>query len=460
MSRAASAVDFDTVDQDAWFSGFELYGGPGSGATPAVGLYAGEGGATLYVLHNDIVAGSGATGTVSVPPGSSAGVIVHSIQSLHLFNNRIQAGLGGRAADVPSFGNRAGSGGNGANGSGASGGDGGARRQASRGDDGGDGGDAGTAVGGENGDAGNDGKGGGGGSGGRGGSGLGKNPSNSGGGGNYGQGGNGGNGGSGDGNFFSNGLPRVLKAADGTAGGNGFGGGGGGGGEASPGGLNGGGGGGGGAGGDGGAGGKGGYNGGASVGLILASIPNAVVESNFISADRGGDGGNGGDGQNSGDGGNGGNGGSPNTGGGGSGGGGAGGGGGGKGGQGGQGGAGGGGPSYGIVLDNTPQAEISDNEIEAGSGGSAGSGGIYGRGGQRGQTTPSQFANGGEGAKAYSSLRDRQGTSGTAGEGGASRPIYNLEEQDGAAPILINNRLYHGVPGSGEPEGRAGETNL
>jgi len=453
-SRSGSAVEFNAIDQDTWFSGFELYGGPGSTSSTAIALFARGGGATLYVLHNQIVAGNGAAGTVDDAPGSSVGIALNGIQSVHVFNNTIRAGFGGRAFDRPPYASRAASGGNGANGSGASGGDGGGRRGAS-GDDGGDGGNAGTGLG-SNGSRGNNGSGGGGG---RGGSGNFDNLAHSGGGGSGGSGGDGGQGGGGEGSFFSFGLPQILRAEAGTAGSNGLGGGGGGGGEANLNGVNGGGGGGGGAGGDAGAGGVGAYNGGASVGVALTSIPNAVLESNVISADRGGDGGNGGGGQGSGDGGNGGIGARGNsTTLGGTGGSGRGGGGGGKGGSGGQGGGGGGGPSYGIVVLDSTGAAIDDNDVVAGTGGSGGTGGTAGLGGQSGQKYSNEFLNGGAGARLYSTSADLRGETGSNGEGGWSRAIYSDNDSSNAARIRSRNRLSDGQDGADGQMEREQET--
>ena len=455
LQGASRAVDFGTVNADAWMSGFELTAANASNAGESVfGLVADAGSATLYVEDNSIVAGDAASGDQTTPGGSSYAAFFANLVGLVIRGNTIVAGAGGDAdtgAHGPDGASAKTNGGNGSGFGGGGGGQGGV--SSSNGGKGGNGGRGllpqdgfkGGGVGGGVGDK------------------VGEGRVGDGGGGGGGPGGSGGAGGSGPGEVFNSGLLVTPPGAAGGNAGNGAGGGGGGGGAGGVG-LDGGGGGGAGGGGQGGRGGAGGSGGGASIGLLLFAVDTATIEDNEIVAGNGGRGGNGGAGGTGGSGTDGGVG-APNvcsflgcnvgrSGDGGEGGGG------GSGGIGGQGGGGAGGPSYGILIGRGLSPRISNNVVTAGNGGNGGIGGAAGLGGSPGGSGGSTGGSGG----CCSFLLETAGTRGTGGVGGWSYSIFDIDVQDGAVPALSSNtstamRAGSGGAINGSP-GESGETNF
>jgi hypothetical protein len=212
----------------------------------------------------------------------------------------------------------------------------------------------------------------------------------------------------------------------------------------------GGGGGGGGAGGVGGQGGEAGSRGGASIGLLLSGVVDAVIDGNTITSGQGGPGGAGGSGGFGGNGGNGGNGRAQD----GTGEAGGHGGGGGHGGEGGQGGAGAGGPSYSIMIGANIAPTISNNTLIAGTGGEPGADGDHASGGALGGRFGNQGATGGNGATTHNSIR---ASFGSLAEGGWSFNIYDENTGDGMTPVVNGNNYITGTGGS---RGSAGDRNF
>ncbi|MGD8608949.1 MAG: PKD domain-containing protein [Myxococcales bacterium] len=415
-------VQFFSVSQDAWFSGFDLRAADSPTAGDSVYGVSGVGdnSSALYVEDNLITAGNVQAGQSS-NPGSSYGVALRFLSQATIRNNVIVTGRGGEgiAGDQGDPG-ATGSRGADASGSGrASGGSGGP------GADGGAGGERGGGLGG-NGGAGSAGSPGtaplGGtiaaGGGGRGGSGNGGtlpldgSPGNTGGNGIPGDAGNG----AGE---LGGGLFYASSGRFGGRGGVGSGGGGGGGGEANLVGVVGGGGGGGGEGGGGGAGGQGGAGGGASIGVWLYAIDASELVGNTITSAAGGPGASGGVGGSGGTYGGGGLGADGDSNIAGNGGDGADGGRGGFGGPGGYGGAGGGGPSYGVIFSAGMAPTLTGNTITSGDGGAGGEGGFRGNGGQ----------------------------------GGYSFAVYDADPTDNFFATLSQNMLTAGTPGIGGGSG-------
>jgi hypothetical protein len=465
------AVHFVDVDEDAWFSGFVLLAGNSNLSPPSIssGVSVEAGDATLYIQDNEVRAGSVIAETAN--PMDSYGLRLVGVNGVRVLRNSIIAGDGGFGSD----GDDGINGPNGNSGSSASGQSGGADGlsgcpfSSSPGcvvgvsNHGGVGGRGGNNNGGNGNDGANGrnytdgitGTGGNGGTGGSGGS-----STNTGGSGGGGIGGNnnrgrllvgiGGRGGSGDG-FITGGFYANDAAQDGNDGDHGDGGGGGGGGE---GGLafgpTGGGGGGGGAGGVGGTGGEAGFRGGASIGLLLSSVADAVIDGNTITSGQGGPGGAGGTGGFGGNGGNGGNGRAKDN----SGEAGGHGGGGGHGGEGGQGGAGAGGPSYSIMIGANIAPTISNNTLIASTGGEPGADGDHGSGGALGGRFGNQGSTGGNGATSHNSIR---ASFGSLAEGGWSFNVYDEDTGDGMTPVLNGNNFITGTAGN---RGSAGERNF
>jgi len=463
---ASRGVHFESVNQDTWFSGFELLAqNPIHWVHPeSFGISADTGTATLYIQDNRIESDD-----VTAASASSYGLRLSNIGAVRILRNLISSGNGGggTVGDSGLNGNSAADGTTATSQSGASGGHydfcawgsnaagncaslaviatgGGGHATASiSGGSGGRGGNQGGQNGREgnrgfrDGDPFNDPSGARGGAGGDFGHQDGHNGSGGFGGFHRSQAGAGGNGhGSISGGVFVN-----TSASNGARGGHGGGGGGGGGSEGNLG-SDGGGGGGGGGGGVGGQGGKAGGSGGASIGILVSGIPNVLIEGNtVISANGGGGaaGGNGGGGGNGGDGGRGEVSGDQ----------GGRGGGGGHGGQGGQGGAGGGGPSYSILVGAGMAPEIVQNTLQAGAGGSPAAGAA--RGGRWGGV-----GNGsGTGATGYHpTLR---ASDGSLAEGGWSYTVYDINPGDGLVPFVSNNSSTPGTAGSG---GQAGAQNF
>lgn len=462
------ALHFVDVNSDAWLSGFDIRAGNSDSSQPSisVGVSVDSGSATLFIQDNTIYSGH-VLATVA-NNNDSYGLRLAGVNAVRVLRNSVIAGNGGNGVtgadgiDGPD-------GKNGSSTSSRSGGTGGLSgcpfsstpgcitSVSIHGGNGGwggnpPGGNGYDGVNGRNAADGISGTGGAGGDGGYGGS-----STNSGRDGRGGAGGNnarvasagiGGRGGSGYGSitagFFDN-----NTAADGFGGAHGDGGGGGGGGEA---GLtsDGGGGGGGGAGGVAGSGGKAGSRGGASIGLLLANIVDAVIEDNSITSGVGGNGAGGGRG---GFGGNGGDGGSGR---GQSGGGEAGGdgGGGGHGGEGGEGGAAGGGPSYSIMIGANIAPLITNNSLNAGSGGEPGADGSHGSGGALGGRFGNPGSDGGNGATSYNFIR---ANSGSVAQGGWAYSVYDENTGDGLSPVLNGNSYSQGVAGT---RGSSGERNF
>jgi hypothetical protein len=378
-------VQFFSVTQNAWFSGFDLRtsGSPSANDDVFGVAGAGDGSAALNVLDNiittgDVEAGQGDT------PGSNYGVALQILASTVVRDNVISVGRGGdgiKGVDGDDGGmgskgaNASGSGraSGGSGGPGANGGSGG-ERGGGLGGNGGDGADGGpiaaplggTVAGGAKGTGGTN-------------AGSPGNPGNTGGNGIPGRAGNGAGG-----DLIETPLFVPSNGVNGGKGGGGSGGGGGGGGEATIVGVVGGGGGGGGEGGEGGDGGEGGKGGGASSGVWLFQIETSEVAGNTITS------GNGGAGASGGSGGGGGPGGLKGTGAagdcvlGGCGSDGADGGAGGVGGLGAIGGAGGGGPSYGVIFGPGMAPTLTGNTIASGNGGRAGTAPPRGNGAQGG----------------------------------------------------------------------------
>lgn len=454
LRGAPIAVDFRTVFDEAWFSGFELTSAnaekPGD---DSVGVR-GTGDNSLFIEDNIITAGNGAAPNGQAQAGSSYGVSVNGLTNAVIRRNVITSG-NGRAGNT---GSKGGDGKpattNGSNGSGGNGGAGGKGGASSL--NGGNGGNGGAGLIPQDGKAG-------GGAGGGIGDKVGAGRVGDGGGGAGGNGGNGGTGGAGPGSVGSNGNYVPAFSAGGVSAGNGAGGGGGGGGAGGVG-LTGGGGGGAGGGGQGGVGGSGGVGGGASIGVLVFQVESPVIEDNEITAQSGGRGGNGGAGGIGGKGTKGGVG-APNvcsflgcdvgrSGDGGEGGGG------GSGGIGGQGGGGAGGPSFGILVGANSAPMIRDNVIAAGNGANGGIGGAAGLGGSPGGGGGSTGGSGG----CCSFLLQAAGSPGTGGQGGYSYAIFDLDTNDNATPALNGNQLTVGTPGGGGAingaPGESGETNF
>jgi hypothetical protein len=408
-------VQFFSVTQDAWFSGFDLRTNDSTDATEDVFGVSGSGDGTfgLFVENNTITTGDVEAGQDS-SPGSNYGVALRFLAAARVADNVITVGSGGdgldgsdgddgNPGDDGENGNRTGgnraAGGN--TGPGGNGGAGGARGGLTvGGGNGGNGGPGtaplgGTIAGGTGGDGGNGGKGGGGGN----------------------TGGRGVPGAAGTGaGVLTSSLFVTSSGVTGSQGGHGSGGGGGGGGDANSVGVVGGGGGGGGEGGQGGFGGRPGIGGGASIGVWLTGVDDAQLAGNTITAGLGGTGGR------DGVGGPGGAGGTPGTGAAGddqgilgNGAGGGGGGGGGDGGRGGYGGAGGGGPSYGVVFGAGMAPTLTGNTITSGDGGAGGVSFQRGNGGQ----------------------------------GGFSFAVYDGDPTDAFFATLNQNTLGAGAPGLG-----------
>lgn len=424
LNTSHRGVQFFSVTQDAWFSGFDLQTADSPDADDDVygvsGL--GDGTAALYVENNVITTGNVEAGE-STNPGSNYGVAMRILSMGNVRDNVITVGAGGEGAvgddgDVGSIGSKgANASGNGeasggAGGPGADGGHGGYRGGGLFGGDGGNGGNGvagsaplgGTIAGGTRGTGGT-------------GAGAAGSPGNTGGRGQP------GGAGSGAGDALDD-LPAGAlfppsNGGNGRRGGFGSGAGGGGGGEASFFGVVGGGGGGGGEGGEGGQGGGAGGGGGASIGVWLDTIETSEVARNTITSGIGGAGASGG------------------VGGGGGGGGGAGshtngdcvlggcgsdgadGGRGGDGGIGGTGGGGGGGPSYGVVFGPNMAPTLTGNTITSGDGAAGGNGGDRGNG----------------------------------GGGGYSFAVYDRYLNDNVFATLNQNTLAAGTPGNGGTSG-------
>lgn len=419
-------VQFFSVSQNAWFSGFDLrttdspdagedvFGVSGTGDGSAAGL---------YVQDNVITTGNVQAGEDS-SPGSNYGVALRSLSLGYVANNVITTGRGG-AGLAGTTGDDGDPGDDGENGNRDSGN----RATGGNTGSGGDGGRGGTRGGGINGNGGDGDPGGSttaplGGTiagGAKGSGGSGNNASGGGGGGPGNTGGRGvpGDAGNGAGSLGGS-LFFTSNGSFGGRGGPGSGGGGGGGGEANNVGVVGGGGGGGGEGGEGGFGGSGGRGGGASIGVWLYGVIDAQIASNTITSGLGGAGASGGTG------GSGGPGGTPGSGAAGDdlgllgrGGGGGDGGYGGYGGPGGYGGGGGGGPSYGVIFAAGMAPTLTGNTITSGDGGAGGEGGFRGNGGQ----------------------------------GGYSFAVYDADPTDNFFATLSQNMLTAGTPGVGGGSG-------
>ncbi|WP_419810579.1 PKD domain-containing protein [Bacterioplanoides sp.] len=456
LNGARVAVNFANVAADAWLSGFDIQAASSDSTDlPVSAVSADSGTESLFIENNTLTAGAVGDGQSS-NPASSYGVRIANIASVEITGNTIVAGKGGDGAS-PASRERGLSGGNGAAADGRDGGNGGAAGNVNAGGNkGGDGGRGGGTLGG-NGEAGDNGfrisdvpgsagTGGAGGAGGSGGSST--NFGGAGKGGVGGDGGDGGDGGTEGGTIAIGGFFRGDNGNTGQTGSSGAGGGGGGGGEGSFATLGGGGGGGGG-GGRSGVGGTGGPGGGASIGVLLYNVLDAMVENNTITAASGGRAGAGGFGGIGGTGGNGGifepsdAGGAER---------GGRGGGGGRGGSGGQGGSGAGGPSYAVMVGADLAPMIRNNTLITAEGGPTNSGGSPGSDGSDG--ADGDFAAnpgaGGTGAGTTSS-----GDFGTPAFVGASYGIYDADTGDGVTPVRSGNQFSQPSNNGSGPVGEA-----
>ncbi len=465
VSGHKHAILFNSVNNNAWFSGFELTAADGDGNAPfnSSALAAEAGSATLYIQDNTINSGNT---SASASRNDSYGLRLVNLAGVRVLRNTITAANAGNSTNVGNNGPARTDGRDGINGgptipdsgkggcedftingcpsirnSGGPGGRGG-NRGGGNGEDGKRGWVSTTGASGEQ-------TGGEGGAGGYGGT-----STRTGRDGDPGWGGSGGNGGSGGigSGFISNGFYTNTTAQAGQNGWHGVGGGGGGGGEG--GGLIGigdfgGGGGGGGQGGIGGLGGGAGGSGGASIGILLFSITDALIDNNTINSGNGGSGAAGGFASYGGNGGNGGIGVGVND----NGAAGGDGGGGGKGGAGGHGGAGAGGPSYGIFVNANIAPTISNNILTVGNGGAPGTDGTGSNGGAIG----GRNGTAGIGRIGGAAPGITRGSSGTPAEGGWAYNIYDVDPDDGLVPALYNNTFTVGTAGS---RGTEGEKNF
>ena len=103
MSRAAARWSSMPSTRTPGSPASNSTGGPGSTSSTAIGLYARGGGATLYVLHNHIVAGNGAAGSVVGTAGLERRCRCACDSVRPRLQQPIRAGLGGRAADRPAL---------------------------------------------------------------------------------------------------------------------------------------------------------------------------------------------------------------------------------------------------------------------------------------------------------------------------------------------------------------------
>lgn len=381
---------FRTVDEDAWFSGFNVQTESSTSGDQSVQvLTVRQGIGHFTVADNQLMAGDVADDPV-ILPASSYGIRVSTLDQLTLLRNSISAGKAGNGLHrYIQYNNTASDGNDGKDGSGSSGGNGG----------------SGGSSGGSGGDNGDNGR-------------SGSKPHNAGGQGSAGAGGSGTGylGAKGDifYHYFYCGRGNYGSWGVSGAGGNG----GKGGSDAWP--SKGGGGGGGGGGGYGGRGGAGGDGGCASIGVFLAKVTTSHIEGNSITSADGGQGARGAVGQTGGKGGKGGNGaggscapwcagdgkdGTDGK----------------KGGNGGRGGAGGGGPSYGIWIGPYVGSTILDNYIQSGD---------AGNGADSGDGSSAQYV-------------------GNAGHGGHSYAVFDFGLYDGVVPVMSNNELHFGDAGSG-----------
>lgn len=428
---------YRNIDDVTTVSGLDVTASPITSSTSsedATLLTILDGSSRFRLLNNTMTAADAETSSFQNPTASSIVVSLRSVESAEVLSNTLVAGVGGSAPDMSDRSSGQGEvGANGSNGGSNNNQNGGGGGAGGLGYNGGDGGAGGTGFD-ENGASG--GAGGSrtasptaaGGSGGAGGSSSSNELGGKGGDGQDGfPNGTGGDGGPGNGSANANGFV-IARGGDGYRGYSGAGGGGGGGGQAALFGGDGGGGGGGGEGGGGGAGGFAGRGGGASIGLAVSSVNDALIADNVIETAAGGNGGRGGRGARGGAGGIGGTGAAGNSGGGRGGDGGNGG----DGGFGGYGGGGGGGPSFGIFVNRDIGPVINNNTITVGNGGDGGG--------------------------------SQTGAAQNAGEGGWSVGIYDASASDGVVPTLDGNTITPGMGGlTGAPsndEGFSGATNF
>ena len=144
IQGAAIAIEFGTVLEEAWFSGFDLTAADASKpGGSSVGVVV-RGDNVLHIEDNTISAGNGAASDGSTPGGSSYGVSLYGLENVVAINT-INAGNGGAGSRGGKGGNGASATTNGSNGSGGNGGSGGKGAASSaNGGSGGDGGNGGT----------------------------------------------------------------------------------------------------------------------------------------------------------------------------------------------------------------------------------------------------------------------------------------------------------------------------
>ena len=120
------AVRIGTVNEVAWFSGFDLTAANASQpGEDSFGLLAVAGAATLFVEDNTITAGNAGSGASGISAGSSYGVFIGEVDRVVVRRNTITAGNGGAADTGHKGGDGASATTNGGDGSGFAGGAGG-----------------------------------------------------------------------------------------------------------------------------------------------------------------------------------------------------------------------------------------------------------------------------------------------------------------------------------------------
>ena len=106
IQGATQAVRIGTVNEVAWFSGFDVTAADASQpGEDSFGLIAVAGDATLFVEDNTITAGDAGPGAPSISAGSSYGVFIGGVDRVVVRRNTITAGNGG-VADTGAKGGR------------------------------------------------------------------------------------------------------------------------------------------------------------------------------------------------------------------------------------------------------------------------------------------------------------------------------------------------------------------
>ena len=93
LSGASHAIDFGTVNEPAWVSGFEIASSDANDPGKSVsGITASAGNETLVIEDNTIISGNAAPGA---PGGTSYGLRLANLSDVIVRRNRIQSGSGG-----------------------------------------------------------------------------------------------------------------------------------------------------------------------------------------------------------------------------------------------------------------------------------------------------------------------------------------------------------------------------